>query len=287
MTGEIGMTGKKLNRLIGNAAGWRDAAAVGGIWYNAAAMPATLDVVIPCLNEERALPVCVRRLHDFMSREMTGYDWSIVVADNGSTDGTLAAANALGADLGRVRCIRLEQRGRGRALRRAWTESAADIVAYMDVDLATDLAHLPQMTAAIADDGCDFAIGSRLLPGSRVVGRTLKREITSRGYSLLFRTLFLTNFRDAQCGFKAASRRAADDLAPLVQDNGWFFDSELLILAQKCGYRIRELPVRWTDDPDTRVRIIRTAWEDLKGLLRLKFGGVGKARRQLRGAGKR
>ena len=261
--------------------------AAAGIWYNARAMPPTLDVVIPCLNEVRALPVCVRRLHAFMSQEMAGYDWSIVVADNGSTDGTLAAAYALGEELARVRCIRLEQRGRGRALRRAWTDSSADIVAYMDVDLATDLAHLPQLAAAIAVDGYDLAIGSRLLPGSQVTGRTLKREITSRGYSLLFRAMFLTTFRDAQCGFKAASRRAANDLAPLVQDNGWFFDSELLILAQQCGYRIRELPVRWTDDPDTRVRIIRTAWEDVKGLLRLKFGGVARARRQLRGAEQR
>ena len=245
-------------------------------------MSISLDVVIPCLNEERALPVSVRRLHEFMSEAMAGYDWAIVVADNGSTDGTLDAAESLSTEFPEVRCTRLEQRGRGRALRRAWTESRADVVAYMDVDLSTDLGSLPPLVSAIADDGYDLAIGSRLLPDSQVVGRTLKREITSRGYSLLFRAMFFTTFRDAQCGFKAVSRRAADDLAPLVQDNGWFFDSELLILAQKCGYRIRELPVHWEDDPDTRVRILRTAWEDVKGLLRLKFGGVSKARRQLR-----
>ena len=244
-------------------------------------MSISLDVVIPCLNEERTLPICIRRLHAFMSQEMTRYDWSIVVADNGSTDGTLDAAETLSREFPQVRCIRLEQRGRGRALRRAWTESSADVVAYMDVDLSTDLASLPPMIASIADDGYDVATGSRLLPDSQVVGRTLKREITSRGYSLLFRTMFFTSFRDAQCGFKAAGRRAVDDLAPLVEDNGWFFDSELLILAQKCGYRIKELPVHWEDDPDTRVRILRTAWEDVKGLLRLKFGGVGRARRAL------
>ena len=244
-------------------------------------MPVTLDVVIPCLNEEQALPVCIRRLHAFMSETMTGYDWSITVADNGSTDGTLTVAGALSAEFPEVECIRLEQRGRGRALRRAWTERRSDVVAYMDVDLSTDLSHLPTLVSAIAGDGYDVAVGSRLLPDSQVVGRTLKREITSRGYSLLFRVMFFTSFRDAQCGFKAASRRAADDLAPLVEDNGWFFDSELLILAQKCGYRIRELPVRWEDDPDSRVRILRTAWEDVKGLLRLKFGGVARARRYL------
>ena len=249
-------------------------------------MPPTIDVVIPCLNEERALPVSVRRLRGFMRSNLSEYNWAIVIADNGSTDGTLDAAAALSDEFPEVRYIRLEQRGRGRALRRAWTDSAADVVAYMDVDLSTDLTHLPPMVSAIAQGRCDVAIGSRLLPDSEVVGRTLKREITSRGYSLLFRAMFFTSFRDAQCGFKAVSRRAADDLAPLVEDNGWFFDSELLILAQKCGYPILELPVHWTDDPDSRVRIIRTAWEDVKGLLRLKFGGVGKVRRQLRAAGK-
>ena len=246
----------------------------------------SLDVVIPCLNEERALPPSVRRLHDWMTQELAGYRWNIVIADNGSSDGTQAAAVALAAQFAAVRYVRMEQRGRGRALRCVWTESDADIMAYMDVDLSTDLAHLKPLVDAVAGTDCDIAIGSRLRPDSVVVGRTLKREITSQGYSLLFRIMFLTPFRDAQCGFKAVSRRVAADLAPLVQDNGWFFDSELLILAQKCGYSIRELPVRWTDDPDSRVRIIRTAWEDLKGLLRLKFGGIRQARRQLRAAGK-
>ena len=249
-------------------------------------MPTTIDVIIPCLNEERALPPSVRRLHDFMSNALADYHWSIVIADNGSTDGTQRAALDLCQEFATVRYLRLEQRGRGRALRRAWTESAADVVAYMDVDLSTGLEHLRPLVDAIAVQGYHIAIGSRLLPDSRVVDRTLKREITSRGYSLLFRLMFFTPFRDAQCGFKAVSRLAADDLAPLVQDNGWFFDSELLILAQKCGYRIREVPVHWTDDPDSRVRILRTAWEDVKGLLRLKFGGINKARRELRAAGK-
>ena len=246
----------------------------------------SLDVIIPCLNEERALPESVCRLHEFMSSTMDGYSWHIVVADNGSTDGTLETAVALADRFPEVRFISLTERGRGRALRQAWTGSAADVMVYMDVDLSTDLAHLPELVAAVAEDGYHLAIGSRLLPDSLVVGRTLKREITSRGYSLLFRSMFFTPFRDAQCGFKAVSRRVAHDLAPLVLDNGWFFDSELLILAQKCGFRIREIPVRWTDDPDTRVRIIRTAWEDVKGLLRLKFGGVARVRGQLRAAGK-
>ncbi len=246
------------------------------------AVPTSIDIVLPCLNEERILPQSVRRLHAFLSAEMTAYTWSIVIADNGSTDGTRAVAIALSEELSAIRYTHLTDRGRGRALRRAWTASRADIVAYMDVDLSTDLARLPALVEAIANEEYHIAIGSRLLPESRVTGRTLVRECTSRTYSLLFRSMFWTAFRDAQCGFKAVSRSVADDLVPQVRGNGWFFDSELLILAQKCGYRIRELPVHWNDDLDSRVRILPTAWEQVRGLLRLRFGGVKRVQRQLR-----
>jgi hypothetical protein len=144
----------------------------------------------------------------------------------------------------------------------------------MDVDLSTDLKALPRMVAAIADDGYDVAIGSRLTKGSEVVDRTLKREITSRGYNFLIHLFFpLTKWKDAQCGFKAISRRTAEKVLPLVKDNAWFLDTELLLLAGKAGYDIKEIPVHWEDDPDTRVKIVSTAWEDVKGLLRLRFKG--------------
>ncbi len=247
-------------------------------------MPTSIDIVLPCLNEERILPQSVQRLRAFLLTEMTAYTWRIVIADNGSTDGTLAAAIALSGELSAIRYIHLKDRGRGRALRQAWTESRADVVAYMDVDLSTALAHLPDLVEAIADKEYHIAVGSRLLPESRVTGRTLVREFTSRAYSILFRLMFWTTFRDAQCGFKAVSRSVADNLVPQVRGNGWFFDSELLILAQKCGYRIHELPVNWNDDLDSRVLIIPTAWEQVKGLLRLRFGGVKRVQRQLRAA---
>ncbi len=145
---------------------------------------------------------------------------------------------------------------------------------YMDVDLSTDLKALPEIVSAIADEGYDVAIGSRLTNGSEVVGRTLKREITSRGYNMLIHMIFpFPGFKDAQCGFKAISRRTADNLIPLIEDTAWFFDTELLLLAGKSGYRIKEVPVHWADDPDTRVNIASTAWEDVKGLLRLRFKG--------------
>jgi len=236
-------------------------------------MPLAVDVVIPVLNEERALPGSIGKLRAFLDGQ-AGRDWRIVIADNGSTDGTPQVARGLAESTPSVSVTRLEQRGRGRALKRVWLESDADVCCYMDVDLSTRLDALPLLVDALEGEGYDVAIGSRLLPESEVVGRTLKREITSRGYSLLFRTMFGTVFRDAQCGFKAIRRDAAGAIVPLVKDTGWFFDTELLIIAQHSGYRIKEVPVHWEDDPDTRVKVFSTAWEDVRGLLRLRFGGV-------------
>ncbi len=226
------------------------------------------------------MPQSIPTLHRHMSADLADFDWRIVIADNGSDDATPEVSQQLARELGSVSPLRLEERGRGLALKTAWTQSNADIVAYMDVDLSTDLVSLRPMVDAIAHGSCDIAIGSRLIRGSRVERRPLKREITSRGYSLLFRTMFFTSFRDAQCGFKAVSRRIVDELVQLTQSNRWFFDTELLILAQANGFTIREIPVHWTDDPDTRVKILNTAIEDVRGLLRLRFGGVPKIRRR-------
>ncbi|MBM3958786.1 MAG: glycosyltransferase family 2 protein [SAR202 cluster bacterium] len=242
-------------------------------------MPVSVEVVIPVLNEERQLPESVRKLNDFLGH-YPERDWRIVIADNGSTDRTPSVAQELSRELPAVRLLRLEQRGRGRALKQAWLGSKADVRCYMDVDLSTELRFLPDMVTAIADQGFDIAIGSRLARGSVVVGRPLKREITSRGYSALFRTMFFTKFKDAQCGFKAVSAEAAAAILPLVKDNGWFFDTEMLIIGQHSGFRIREIPVKWIDDPDSRVKILKTAIEDVKGLLRLRFGGTPRADRR-------
>lgn len=228
-----------------------------------------VDIIIPVLNEEQQLARSVGILRQFL-KENVNLPWRIVVADNGSTDGTLAVAKSLSLEFPDVAWIHLEQRGRGRALRKAWLESPADIVSYMDVDLSTDLGAIPKLVSAIDQEGYDVAIGSRLLPQSRV-RRGFKREVLSRTYNMLIRAMFFTPFHDAQCGFKAVSRRAAEDLIPLVENQNWFFDTELLILAAKRGYRIKEIPVTWSDDPDTRVRIVRTVTEDLKGLARLRW----------------
>lgn len=236
-------------------------------------MATTVDIVIPVLNEEVALPGCIEKLYAFIA-DHPDRDWRVVVADNGSTDRTTEIAHELAEKHAGLSVSRLDQRGRGRALKQAWSESDADVRLYMDVDLSTDLKSLPLLVTAVADDGFEIAIGSRLTKGSEVVDRTLKREITSRGYNILIHLFFpLTKFKDAQCGFKAISRKTAENILPLVKDNAWFLDTELLLLAGKAGYGIKEVPVHWEDDPDTRVKIISTAWEDVKGLLRLRFKG--------------
>jgi len=238
---------------------------------------ASIDIVIPVLNEERALPGTVATLREFL-RDAIPNPCRIVIADNGSDDSTPQVGRGLAEEHPDVAYLRLEQRGRGRALRRAWLESQADLVSYMDVDLSTDLSAFQPLVQAL-EDGYDLAIGSRLAKESTVRLRSLKREVISRSYNLLIEAMFFTRFSDAQCGFKAMTSAAARALLPHVQDQGWFFDTELLILAEKRGFRIMDVPVTWTDDPDTRVKVVRTAWDDLKGLLRLRFGGLPRVER--------
>ena len=237
----------------------------------------SIDIVIPVLNEERALPGTVATLREFL-RDAIPNPCRIVIADNGSNDSTPQVGRGLAEEHPDVAYLRLEQRGRGRALRRAWLESQADLVSYMDVDLSTDLSAFQPLVQAL-EDGYDLAIGSRLAKESTVRLRSLKREIISRSYNLLIEAMFFTRFSDAQCGFKAMTSAAARALLPHVQDQGWFFDTELLILAEKRGFRIMDVPVTWTDDPDTRVKVVRTALDDLKGLLRLRFGGLPRVER--------
>ena len=244
-------------------------------------MTKSIEVVIPVLNEEAILCPNIERLADFLSRNFTSHDWRIIIADNGSTDSTPLLARQLSDDHERVVYFRLEEKGRGRALRCVWLASDADILAYMDVDLSAELSAFPLLVNAIGSQGYDLAIGSRIKVGAQVIGRPFRREVISRVYSLIFRNMFSTGLFDFQCGFKAISRQAASDLLELVKDNGWFFDSELLVLASSNGYRIKEVPIRWTDNLDSRVRIIPTAYSDVKGLLKLRFGGLRKASQQL------
>ena len=226
----------------------------------------TLDVVIPVYNEEADLEASVLRVREQLAR----LPWShrVTIADNASTDGTAVVARRLAHRYDDVRVVHLAEKGRGRALKKVWADSDADVLVYMDVDLSTDLNALLPLVAPLISGHSDLAIGSRLRHGSRVV-RGPKREVISRGYNLLVRGALRTRFSDAQCGFKAIRRDVARAVLPLVEDDAWFFDTELLVLAERAGLRIHEVPVDWVDDPDSRVDLARTAYDDVRGILRL------------------
>ena len=229
-----------------------------------------VDIVVPVKDEERDLGPSVRRLSRFL-REEFPFTARITIADNGSTDHTWAVATGLSQELPGVTAVHMDQSGRGRALRAIWSGSDADVLAYMDVDLSTDLNALLPLVAPLLSGHSDVAIGTRLARGSRVI-RGPRREVISRSYNLLLRASLGAEFSDAQCGFKAIRREQARALLPLTEDTGWFFDTELLVLAERAGLRIHEVPVDWIDDTDSRVDIVATALADLRGIARLGFG---------------
>ncbi|MFJ9466185.1 glycosyltransferase [Streptomyces caniferus] len=226
-----------------------------------------LDVVIPVYNEERDLEPCVRRLHEHLARTFP-YGFRITIADNASTDRTPEVAALLDDAIDEVTAVRLEQKGRGRALRTVWSLSEAPVLAYMDVDLSTDLNALLPLVAPLISGHSDLAIGSRLSRSARVV-RGPKREFISRTYNLILRGSLAARFSDAQCGFKAIRGDVAARLLPMIEDSGWFFDTEMLVLAERAGLRIHEVPVDWVDDPESTVQLVRTAADDLKGVWRV------------------
>jgi glycosyltransferase involved in cell wall biosynthesis len=226
-----------------------------------------VDIALPVYNEQSVLAESILRLHDFLSNDFP-FTWRVVIVDNASTDDTADIGRELASRLSSVSYRRLEEKGRGRALRTAWSESDACAVAYMDVDLSTDLRGLAPLVAPLLAGHSEAAIGSRLAHGSRVV-RGLKREFISRTYNRLLHLTLHARFSDAQCGFKAFRRDVVAELLELVEDQEWFFDTELLMLCQRRGLRIHEVPVDWVDDPDSRVNIARTSWADLRGIARL------------------
>ena len=230
----------------------------------------SVNIVIPVYNEEKELAGSVKTLRDFLQEHLTDFSWRITVADNASTDTTLTVAKALAKKYSDVFYVHLPQKGRGRAVKFVWSRDASDIQAYMDVDLSTDLKHFPPLVRSLTR-GYDIAIGTRNAWGSRVYGRSLLRTITSKTYIALIKLFFWVHFSDAQCGFKAVTRRIVREVIPKIEDNAWFFDTELLICAEKQGYRIYEEPVTWIDNPGSTVRVLKTAQGDLEGLKRLFF----------------
>ena len=235
------------------------------------AEPATVDITIPVFNEEAVLAKTIESLTRFLENNLLN-PWLIIIADNASTDDTQAVSEMLCSQYQGVNYLRISQKGRGRALRTTWLDSNADIVSYMDADLSTDLVHFPQLIQSL-ESGSHLAIGSRLSSESQV-NRGFKREFISRGYNLLINSMFFTGLPDAQCGFKALTRATAEAIVPHIKNNNWFFDTELIVIAAKRGFTITSVPVKWIDDPNSTVNLISTAKEDVKGLVRLRFGGV-------------
>jgi putative flippase GtrA len=237
-------------------------------------LPPDVDIVVPVYNEVEQLAASVTALRTYLEDSFP-FVSTVTIADNASTDGTWQVATGLAADLPGVRAIRLEQKGRGRALRAAWSQSDATVVCYMDVDLSTGLDALLPLVAPLLSGHSDVAIGTRLGAGAHVV-RSARREVISRGYNLLLRSALRTSCTDAQCGFKAMRREAAALVLPLVEDDGWFFDTEVLVTAERVGLRIHEVPVDWVDDTDSRVKLVHTALDDLRGVWRM----LGRSSRQ-------
>lgn len=227
-----------------------------------------IKIVLPVYNEEIELEENTLKLRSYLLNNLSDHDCWIQIADNASTDKTPVIAKRLEDQFANITFYRLEEKGRGRAIKKTWGMGDADIFLYMDIDLSTDLSHLPKLVKAL-ESGFDIAIGSRLLLFSKVVGRTIKREIISRVYNLLIKLIFQTKFSDAQCGFKGITRKAAGKLLPKILDNEWFFDTELLVIAEKSGYKIYEEPVIWTDNPGSTVRVLKTITGDFKGLWRM------------------
>lgn len=229
----------------------------------------TVEITIPVYNEEKELANSIVKLHTFCKENLESYQWHITIADNASYDNTPVVAATLTKKLPEVSSYRLEQKGRGRAVKRVWSESESDYCAYMDLDLSTDLIHLPKLIDALKK-GYDIAIGSRLIEDAKVEGRTLLREFISRTLNVFFiRLPFDTHFTDAQCGFKAVTKKVVNELMPKIKDDDWFFDGELLIVGEKSGYKIYEEPVHWVDNPGSTVRLYSTIIGDIKVIWRL------------------
>lgn len=229
----------------------------------------TVDVVIPVYNEEAELENSIIKLNGFLSKNFK-HEYKIIIANNASTDNTLAIAKKLSKKIPQVSYIHLDKKGRGRALRKAWLSSKADIVSYMDVDLSTNLGHFIEIIDAIAKQDYDIGVGSRLKKGA-VIKRSVKRQVLSIGYNSLLKLFFMPKFTDAQCGFKAIKKNAAHKIIPMIKDSNWFFDTEMLLFAERYNYRIFEVPVVWIERKKSKVKIFRTIYEYLASMARMRL----------------
>lgn len=226
-----------------------------------------VEITIPVLNEEATLAKNVAAARAAIDRLFAEPDLvGLAIADNGSTDRTQAIALELERSMPGLRYLRLPRPGVGAALKQSWLSSEADIVGYMDLDLATDVKHLPQAVGAIKA-GASVCYGSRLHPSSTVIGRKLQRTLVSHAFNIVLKTWLGARFSDGMCGFKFLKRSALPQLmARGAVSDGWFFSTELLLAAERLGLPVHELPVEWTDDPDSRVRMVKLTLQYLRAM---------------------
>jgi len=224
-------------------------------------------IVIPAYNEQETLTEKVTELNDFLTRK--NLDSDIIIADNNSTDSTGMLAKNLAYRNNRIKCYFVPEKGKGSAIKRTWLAYNYTIYSFMDEDLSADLEYFPQLIDKIKN-GYDMAIGSRYIPGAESK-RNLKRRIISRTYRTLFNLLFDLGIHDPQCGFKAISRNIRDNVIPKIEDDGFFFDTELLLRANHAGYKIKEVPIKWVEDPSSTVNMCKDIPKFLYGLARLKY----------------
>lgn len=233
---------------------------------------AKILIVLPTYNEELVIKENTLKVFRFCQEKFKNYDWQILIADNGSSDRTPKIAEELAKSYPQILFFHIPDKGRGYALKKAWgNEYPADFYAYMDADLSSDLNAFPLLIESI-ENGYQLATGSRLKTGHQTE-RSLAREILSRGYNLLLRILFKPTFQDAQCGFKIITKEVAQKILPKIKNNNWFFDTELFILAENAGFKIKEVPIEWLEKRQVKrkstVKILSTVWEDIKGMLEL------------------
>jgi glycosyltransferase involved in cell wall biosynthesis len=217
------------------------------------------DIALPVYNEEATLKFQVRRLDDYLNTlNFDEHEFRILISDNGSLDQTKQVAEILANEIQRVSLIVVGEKGVGLALRKAWENSDADVVGYMDLDLSTDITHLNEVIAIFTQDNCDVLNASRLLPLSEVSNRKKIRSLTSRGLNILIRSIFKTNLSDAMCGFKFVKRSTLESAIKCgATSNGWFFVAQLLLVAEMTGLRVREIPISWVDDGNSKVKIVQ------------------------------
>ena len=229
-----------------------------------------INIIIPLYNEGKIIAKTIETLIHFLAQSGFPYEYVITLANNASTDNSLMVCEELTRKFRQVRILDLTGKGKGRAIRAAWTTAEAEILTFMDADLSSDLSFFRSLIDAVVVEGYDLATGNRLGKNSKIINRRFLRSVASRLYNIFIRVLFKTSISDHQCGFKAMSKQAFFSVAPLLEDNAWFFDTELIVMARQQGLKIKPIDIMWSDNTDSKVTLGRTSYEMFRAAWKLK-----------------